>query len=138
MEKTPSTCCNCNASKAKSNTQMSTLNIVSAIVFFLFPKCPICWAAYASFFSYIGLGQLEYNSYWRYVIMSVFLVGSVYLLWRHYQNKSWLSILLYGSGLTILLLSYFLNYNQIGWLLLVALLFMLSNFQRIKKVNQLV
>ncbi len=135
MEKAPQTCC-CQSSKPKKNTKMSTLNIVSAVVFFLFPKCPICWAAYASFFSYIGLEQFEFRWYWRYLILGVFLLGSLYLLWRHYQNKSWLSIVLYGSGLTVLLLSYTLNYNQIGWLLLVALLFILSNFQRVKKVNQ--
>ncbi|WP_298548682.1 hypothetical protein [uncultured Aquimarina sp.] len=113
--------------------KMSVLNILSAVVFFLFPKCAFCWAAYASFFSYIGFGQLEYNSKWKYIILTTFLLGSIILMWKHYKNKSWLNILLYTSGLAILLIAYYLNYSQTWWLYIVAFLMILSNFHLRKK-----
>jgi mercuric ion transport protein len=133
MKNEPKNTCNCSKKVVQTSKKMSTLNIVSAVVFFLFPKCPICWAAYASFFSFIGMEQFEYHSYWRYIVLSVFLLGSAFLLWRHYQNKSWLNIILYVSGLSLLLTVYYLNYKQIGWLIIVALLMLGSNFHLPKK-----
>ncbi|WP_219009406.1 hypothetical protein [Aquimarina litoralis] len=113
--------------------KMSLLNILSAVVFFLFPKCAFCWAAYASFFSYIGFGQLEYNSKWKYIILSIFILGSIVLMWRHYKKKSWVNMLLYTAGLSILLIAYYLNYNETWWLYIVAFLMILSNFHLRKK-----
>jgi mercuric ion transport protein len=133
MKNEPKSACNCSKKAVPTSKKMNTLNIVSAVVFFLFPKCPICWAAYASFFSFIGMEQLEYHSYWRYIVLSVFLLGSVFLLWRHYQNKSWLNIILYTSGLSLLFTIYYLNYTQIGWLIVVSLLLFVSNFHLPKK-----
>ncbi|MHA7056539.1 hypothetical protein ACWGOQ_0004925 [Aquimarina sp. M1] len=130
--------CSCvinDSKKQVGNTtkKMSVLNILSAVVFFLFPKCAFCWAAYASFFSYVGLGKLEYNTTWKYVVLGTFLLGSLVLMWKHYKNKSWINILLYTSGLSILLIAYYLNYNQTWWLYLVAFLMILSNFHLQKK-----
>ena len=126
----PCSCTTKNANKpsGSSTKKMSVLNILSAVVFFLFPKCAFCWAAYASFFSYIGFDQLEYNSKWKYVILALFLLGSIILMWKHYKNKSWINIIVYTVGLFILLIAYYLNYNQTWWLYIVAFLMILSNF----------
>ncbi len=129
--------CSCNSNSKPqgdhSTKKMSALNIISAVVFFLFPKCAFCWAAYASLFSYIGLEHLEYNSKWKYIILCVFLIGSIFLMWKHYKNKSWINILLYISGLTLLLTAYYLDYSQTWWIYIVAFLMLLSNFHLSKR-----
>lgn len=128
--------CGCNTSKESNKEEtgkMSMLNIGSGILFFLFPKCPFCWAAYASFFSFLGLEKVAYNSNWKYIILSVFLVGSLFVLWRHYKNKSWINIILYTAGLALLMVTYYLDFSQTWWLYAVALLMLLSNF-RMKNV----
>jgi len=132
--------CNCGCStsektKLKGTKNMSMLNIGTGILFFLFPKCPFCWAAYASFFSFIGLDTVAYNSSWKYIILSIFLVGSIFVLWRHYRNKSWLNIILYTVGLSLLMVTYYLNFNQTWWLYVVALLMLLSNL-KMQKMSQ--
>ena len=130
--------CGCGTSeetKPKGAKKMSVLNIGTGILFFLFPKCPVCWAAYASFFSFIGLDTMAYNSNWKYIILSVFLVGSVFVLWRHYRNKSWLNIILYTTGLALLMITYYLDFSQTWWLYVVAVLMLLSNL-KMQKVSQ--
>ncbi|SEK93281.1 hypothetical protein SAMN04487910_1507 [Aquimarina amphilecti] len=122
-----------NKQTGKHTKKVNALNILSAVVFFLFPKCAFCWAAYASFFSFIGFEKLAYNSKWKYIILFVFLLGSVVLMWKHYKNKSWINIILYTSGLSILLIAYYLNYSQNWWLYIVAFLMILSNFHLEKK-----
>jgi len=125
------------ATKPKGAKKMSLLNIGTGILFFLFPKCPFCWAAYASFFSFIGLDTVAYNSSWKYIILAVFLVGSIFVLWRHYRNKSWLNIILYTAGLALLMVTYYLNFSQTWWLYAVALLMLLSNLKMQKMSERL-
>jgi len=131
MEVVNTNSCSCNkaSKKTASNTKkMSVLNALSAIVFFLFPKCPICWAAYASIFSFIGLENLAYNSKFKYIALGVFLIGSFFIIWKHYKNKSWLNILIYISGISIFLIATSLNFSQTWWIYLVSFLIILSNF----------
>ena len=134
MENTPKPICTCTKETKSIPRKMSALNIATAVVIFFFPKCPICWAAYASFFSFMGMEQLEYHSYWKYILLSIFLLISGYSIWKHYQNKSWISILLLTSGLLLLLVFYTLNYSQIGLLILVGLLLFASNIHFRRKV----
>lgn len=116
---------------------MTVLNIISAVVFFLFPKCPICWAGYASFFSFLGLDYLKYDPYWKHIILFVFLLGIVFLLYKHYQNKSWINIIFYVTGLSVFFITYYLNFTQKGWLYLVLSLIAISslNLKKILKQN---
>ncbi|MBL4662229.1 MAG: hypothetical protein JKY22_01385 [Flavobacteriaceae bacterium] len=130
--------CSCGSSeviKPKGAKRMSLLNIGTGVLFFLFPKCPFCWAAYASFFSFIGLDTVAYNSSWKLIILAIFLVGSLFVLWKHYRNKSWLNIILYTTGLGLLLVTYYLNFSQTWWLYIVAVLMLLSNL-KMQKMNQ--
>ncbi|WP_459212121.1 hypothetical protein [Aquimarina rhabdastrellae] len=123
------TSCSChNSSKPTlKNKGLSGLNIISAIVFFLFPKCPICWAAYASFFSFIGLDTLSYNPSWKYALFAIFSIGSLFLLWKHYKQRAWINIIVYSSGLAIFAITYLLNTSQNWWLYIVVILMLLSN-----------
>ncbi|SDS34441.1 hypothetical protein SAMN04515667_1964 [Formosa sp. Hel1_31_208] len=130
--KTQTSCCCSAPPKAvpskKGNKKMSALNICTGVLFFLFPKCPVCWAAYASLLSFFGLEQVGYSSSWKYIILAVFLLGSFFLLRKHYLNKSWPNMILYAAGMLLLLTSYSLNLDQTWWLYVVALMIVLSNF----------
>jgi hypothetical protein len=121
---------------AKDEKKMSILNILSAVLLFLFPKCPLCWAAYATVFSFVGLENISYNSNWKYVMLSIFLMGSFFLLRKHYLKKSWISIMLYGLGTSLLLITFYLNLNETWWLYIVLILIVLSNFS-IRNSHQL-
>ncbi|WP_044397841.1 hypothetical protein [Lacinutrix sp. Hel_I_90] len=134
MENSKKTSCSCSTqnplkkSATKGGGKMSVLNMLSGVLLFLFPKCPLCWAAYASLFSFLGVEHMRYNSDWSYVILGIFALGSFFLLRKHYLNKSWLSIVLYGLGMSLLLLTYCLNMDETWWLYLVLFLIVLSNF----------
>lgn len=133
MENSNKTSCNCSKHNTlkkpsvKGGKKMSALNIVTAVLLFLFPKCPMCWAAYAWIFSYLGLEKTNYNSNWGFIILGVFLIGSFILLRKHYINKSWFSFTLYSMGMFLLLTTYYLNLNQTWWLYIVLGLILLSN-----------
>jgi len=116
--------------KRKGGKKMSVLNSLSVVLLFLFPKCPLCWAAYASLFSFIGFESISYNSNWSYVILALLLIGSFLLLRKHYFNKAWISIIFYGLGISILLLTYYANLNQTYWLYIILFLIVLSNLSK--------
>jgi hypothetical protein len=114
----------------KGSRKISVLNSLSVVFLFFFPKCPLCWAGYASLFSFIDLGSLNYNSNWRFVILGLLLIGSFLILRKHYLNKSWLNLMFYGSGLFILLLTYYANLSETYWLYIILFLILLSNFSK--------
>lgn len=136
MENSKKTSCACSSSNSlkkaprKGGKKMSVLNGLSVVLLFLFPKCPICWAAYASLFSFVGLESVSYNSNWSYVILGLLLIGSFLLLRKHYLNKAWLSIIFYGLGISILLTTYYFNYSESWLLYLILLLILLSNLSK--------
>jgi len=123
--------CSCSMAKtkeaSKDTKKMSVINIISAVLFFLFPKCPMCWAAYASIFSFMGMDKLTYNSDWKYILLGVFLLGTIYVIRRHYLNQSWINIFIYTLGLLILLGTYAFNISGNWSLYIVAILMLLSN-----------
>tara|TARA_R110001606_G_scaffold55860_2_gene135747 strand:+ start:57 stop:530 length:474 start_codon:yes stop_codon:yes gene_type:complete len=134
MENSKKPTCACSTAKKKETTpkkngkKMSALNIASGVLLFLFPKCPMCWAAYATFFSFLGIDTVTYNSNWNYILLAIFLMGSFLLLRKHYLNNSWLSMSLYSLGMFVLLTTYFLNFTETFWLYIVLGLIVLSNF----------
>ncbi|WP_308992715.1 hypothetical protein QLS71_016380 [Mariniflexile litorale] len=133
MENLKKTSCTCSKlhplkkSTSSGDKKMNVLNILSGVLLFLFPKCPLCWAAYASIFSFVGIEQVSINTNWRFLILGIFLLGSFFLLRKHYLNKSWFSIILYGLGMSLLLTTYYLNYSETWLLYLVLFLILLSN-----------
>lgn len=136
MEHIPYKGCSCEKIEVtKTSKKMSVLNICSAVLFFLFPKCPACWAAYASLLSYFGLEHIGYSSVYKYIILGVFLFGSLFLLRKHYLKKSWLNIVIYSLGMVLLLLVYYLNVQATWWLYIVAFLMLLSNMPTSKFVS---
>jgi mercuric ion transport protein len=134
MENLKKTSCACSSNNSlkktptKGSKKMSFLNSLSVVLLFLFPKCSLCWAAYASLFSFIGLKSVNYNSNWSYVILGLLFIGSFLLLRKHYLNKAWFSIIFYGLGISILLLTYYANLSETYWLYIILSLIVLSNF----------
>ncbi|MBX2828522.1 MAG: hypothetical protein KTR22_10170 [Flavobacteriaceae bacterium] len=133
--------CGCGCGKEdtprpKKTGKMNLLNIVTGVLFFLFPKCPICWAAYASFFGYLGLENVSYRSEWKYVILSVFLLGSLIVLWKHYKNRSWINIVIYTFGIALLMITYYLNLSETWWVYAIAALMLLSNLKFTRRENR--
>ncbi len=123
------TSCSCSNTKKKSpNRKINVLNIFSAIIFFLFPKCPICWAAYASLFSFLGFEQIKFNSNWNYLILTVFIIGSVYSLYKYYRLKLWINFSTYCVAVGLLLFAYILDYDKSWWLYAVVILMLFSSF----------
>ncbi len=136
MENSKHTSCACGTSQplkkdpATRSKKMSVLNIITAVVVFLFPKCPFCWATYASLFSFVGLDVLTYNSNWIYSVFAVFLIVSFISLRKHYLNKSWGSLIIYSIAIVILVLTYYFKLNQTWWLYIVLTLIALSNLSK--------
>ena len=133
MENSKNSSCNCSKhhplrSSEKNGKKMSVLNMLSGVLLFLFPKCPLCWAAYASIFSFLGVEQVSINTDWRFLFLGIFLIGSFFLLRKHYLNKSWFSIIFYGLGMSLLLITYSLNFSESWIMYLVLFLIVLSNF----------
>lgn len=114
----------------QGSKKISVLNGISVVFLFFFPKCPLCWAGYASLFSFIGLERIDYNANWRFVIIGLLLIGSFLILRKHYLNKSWLNLMFYGLGLFILLLTSIANLSASFWLYIILFLILLSNFSK--------
>ena len=46
----------------------------------LFPKCPLCWAAYMSFFGIAGLGSIPYSP-WLQPVLALLMILNVTAVW---------------------------------------------------------
>ena len=132
MKTSKNSSCTCSgmeaiSSDSKSSKKMSAANIIMGGFFILFPKCPFCWAAYASLFSFIGLDKVAYNSNWKWLILSFFLVGSFVLIRRHLLNRAFVNFAMYLLGVVLILISYSINFTQLWWLGTIAIIMILSN-----------
>ena len=136
MEHSKTTSCACSKpnplkkTSKKGGKKMSILNILTAVLLFLFPKCPLCWATYASLFSFIGLDMISYNSNWIYIVFGIFLIGSFLIIRNHYLNKSWINIVIYSLGMTLLFITYYFKLSETWWLYIILFLVALSNFSK--------
>jgi hypothetical protein len=88
----------------------------------VFPKCPICWMAYASAFSGLGLGRIPYQSWYFYVLILVYIVLLVRLFPSIKDRKVSLGLIATGSLIT-LVSRLFLD---VGFLNVAGLLFAFS------------
>lgn len=72
------------ASPARRKTASSVLGTLASLGVAFFPKCPICWAAYLSFFGVAGLQRIPYFPWLQPVLAAVMLINlaSVWLRGR--------------------------------------------------------
>lgn len=78
-------------------------SFLMAVVIAFFPKCPFCWAAYMSIFSFFGLNTIPYKPWLLPVFIVLFLVNlvSLYLSRRQHGYKL-LLVSLSGALLIVL------------------------------------
>jgi len=94
----PSSCCCATSSKPKSISKFEVIKSSSLAVFIaFFPKCPLCWAAYMSLFSSIGITQLPYMP-WLLPILIIALVVHLLFLFRKIKEKGYFPILISVFG----------------------------------------
>ena len=98
-----------------AKSKFLAVNLGSALLFILFPKCPMCWVAYGSAFSALGIDALDYNPNWRYIVLFAFLGSSIFVYRGFLAAKEYVSLSLYGLGFFVLVLSYFFNDLERWW-----------------------
>lgn len=116
----------CSVRNEPPSKNITITNFFALILFILYPKCPGCWAAYASLFSSMGIGKIDYSSNWKYIAAAIFLASTVYLIRRFILSREWLSLKLYSLGLLIYSFGYFLEWDNKWWLWCGSFLFLLS------------
>jgi hypothetical protein len=122
---TPSCCCNKqnkNIVPEKKSNKLTEIaktlpSILLSIVIALFPKCPLCWAAYMSLFSSIGLSQLPYKS-WLFPVLLGFMALHLFLLIKKVATKGYGPLVLNIIGIIIILLGrfFFFSYKEISFM----------------------
>lgn len=83
-------------------------SVVFAMGLTIMPKCPLCWAAYLSVFSSLGLGTIDYQS-WFLPAMLILLLSSLgFMFYQAYCRKIYGPVLLIIGGAVMVILGKFL------------------------------
>lgn len=99
-------------------------SLISAIGVFLLPKCPICWAAYMSFFSALGFSSITYQSWWLPLMLTILFLSVGLSIYHAFIRKRYTYMGLILGGVTFLVLGKlvfditFLMYTGIALLLI--------------------
>ena len=64
----------------------SVRSFLLAMLIAFFPKCPFCWAAYMSFFGWLGLGRIPYQP-WLLPVMMVLLAINIFFLLKNASQR---------------------------------------------------
>jgi protein SCO1/2 len=64
----------------RTNIASPVLGSSVALALALFPKCPLCWAAYMSFFGIAGLGSIPYSP-WLQPVLAILLLVNLGSIW---------------------------------------------------------
>lgn len=94
-------------SKLKRKLPKINMTLFSAIGVLIIPKCPLCWAAYMSIFSALGVSTIEYQA-WLLPSMLILLALSVSLaLYQAFKRKRYNYIRIIVVGVLLVLLGKF-------------------------------
>jgi protein SCO1/2 len=63
------------------------LGTFASIAFALFPKCPICWAAYLSMLGVTGLSQIPYAPWLQPILILLMVANIVSVWWRGWSIR---------------------------------------------------
>ncbi len=73
--------------KSRSRRILNSIySVTISLLIGLFPKCPVCWAAYMSIFGSYGISKLPYMP-WLMPILIGFLGFHLFLVYRNIKNK---------------------------------------------------
>ncbi len=123
------------------NSGYQVLNVLIGLIAFLFPKCPMCWAAYMSIFSAWGIQGIPYIPQLIYVF-PVIMVINLYLQFSYGKHLNrMLPFFLNLTGIALIWAGFMLNYQAINYLglflVLMASLNTLSAFNVFKMKGKL-
>lgn len=79
-----------------------------SVLIAIFPKCPLCWAAYMSILGSLGISGISYQS-WMLPVFSMILGSHIFLLVRNMSDRGPYAFILSIIGLMLLL------YLKIRW-----------------------
>lgn len=82
----------------RSRKAVGLIGSLASIGVAIFPKCPICWAAYMSMFGIAGLGQIPYSPWLWTLLIVVMLVNLLVVWWRGRSTGSMLAFCLSFAG----------------------------------------
>ena len=91
--------------RVKSNTRRwfsSVYSVTVSLFIGLFPKCPVCWAAYMSIFGSYSISKMPYLP-WLMPILIVLLGLHLYLIYRNIKNVGRVPFILSLVGAAIIL-----------------------------------
>lgn len=83
-------------------------SFMMAVFIAFFPKCPFCWAAYMSIFSFLGLNTISYKPWLLPVFIVLFFANLVSLYFTRKQHGYKLLLLSLAGALLIVL-------NRLYW-----------------------
>lgn len=99
-------------------------SIVPAVLIAFFPKCPICWAAYASLLSFIGI-YIPYYEWVIWVFVALALINLLLTFRRSRSTNFYLPLLLQVTAYTTIVL------NRMYWdnkaIIALCVVFMISS-----------
>jgi hypothetical protein len=79
----------------------AALSILSLATAF-FPKCPVCWAAYLSFFGIAGLEQLPYSP-WLLPLLACLMLINLGSLWLQRRSQGAVGFYFAAAGAFLIL-----------------------------------
>ena len=128
-------------SKKLRSSGHQVLNVLIGLIAFLFPKCPMCWAAYMSIFSAWGIQGIPYIPQLIYVF-PVIMVINLYLQFSYGKRLNrMLPFFLNLAGIALIWAGFMLKYQAINYLglflVLIASLNTLSAFNVFKMKGKL-
>jgi len=86
------------------NLSKTFYSVVMPLLVALFPKCPLCWAAYLSSFGLSGLSFIPYSP-WLYPMIVAIVAFNFYVIFkRAYRRKYYLPCILSGGGMLLIML----------------------------------
>jgi protein SCO1/2 len=89
----------------KLRTTSSVLGTLASIGFAFFPKCPICWAAYLSFFGIAGLDHIPYSPWLQPLLAAVMLINLLSVWLRARTTGRMIAFYLASAGAVMLITS---------------------------------
>lgn len=86
----------------------TNLSFLMAVLIAFFPKCPFCWAAYMSMFSFLGLNTIKYQPWLLPAFIVLFFANIVSLYFNRKRHGYKLLVLsLAGAAIIVLNRLYF-------------------------------
>jgi protein SCO1/2 len=90
-------------------------SIIPGILLAFFPKCAVCWAAYFSVFSSMGIG-IPYSPWLQHVLAGTLVISAIYFAWMAKRRNKWLPFIFQMMGFAAVLISqYAIDLPSLLW-----------------------